>query len=248
MIKVAGRHFLTAFKHAKKMGKNDNNEAVPFLTTLAAIIYVISTTLGSGSYEETFRRGAIFPRLLFLVILSLAILMFSVCLLSYFSKCLEIEFFDYKRKKNKYFFSRKKITVVYLISWLLAGVIFIYWILSEEHSQWNEKSKTLIVYFLLVVPVVVSVSAVLEGMLDDGSFLFFNIIITICVVNISYNVYRDSYKEALISNSQFCYWTANKFPDGAPSMLRLLDTEDYNLCNGLRNSKINFEAILIEHK
>lgn len=242
-LKNIAPYVTNLFSHAVIIGKNKNKDAVPFLTTIAAIIYVLSTTLGSGSYEEMYQGFGIIPRYVFMVVLIMAILMFGSCLLSYIFVNLNFKAIKTPAESRQTFLGKKSVFFLSATSACIAVAIALYSSLVDNISPLSGKPKFLIIYFFAVVPIVILFISFAEKVLSNISmaFIIFDAIIVFCIINISYNIYRDSYKNSLNSNSQFCFWTSNKFLSGPPEEINIIDTEDYNLCNNLRDANVEFE-------
>lgn len=232
------------FSYSSLVGRGDNGIALSFLTALAAIIYILSSTLGSGSYMEVLSFIGQFLRVVVFISLGITILVFSSSLTAYLDKNMNIEEISASKKHVQRLFPTKYLPAISFISLAPATILLIwnfytigwYGILSKLHTE--------IILFGMFFVLSVWFIALVERIISGNSSVLYHVIlyiVYICSVAVSYNVYRDSYKESFNTNTQYCYWISTSLDD--ESYKNNFGNIDRKLCNALDEKNISYRFI-----
>ena len=69
------------------------------------------------------------------------------------------------------------------------------------------------------------------------------IVVMVCMTQICFTIYRDSYKSSLNTNSQFCYWVSRAIFNVDNSEQISFREADRRVCEDLLNNKVEFRFI-----
>lgn len=237
-----GNIFSPIFTYAAEAGQG--KEALPFITTLAAIMYVISSSLGSGSYKEIHYFFGSVSEVVMVVILFSATVIFSVSLMSYIDNILNLSKFLRSKKNISLLFPDSLLGPILILSILVITSAFAYDFFSTQLTDKEVNFLTGISLFSVFFFMSFFVLHILEDIIrsKDGVYLT-SIIITVCSMAICANVYRDSYKESFNANSQYCYWISDYLEETNNEDDILSRPPDERLCQGLLDNHVNFRFL-----
>lgn len=213
IIKSFAKHAYSVFEHVYEIGKN-RNELIPLLTTLAAIIYTMSSTLGSGSYKDFLPVTGGIIEIAMLIIVFLSIILFSTCLLSYLDEVLDLTGESPEILVRFRMFKKNQIIPIFILAATPALLIMFYNLIfvgldaevSEYKLRWYFFYSALIALF---IPFIAIFERLFFGKM--GAFNFFNVVTNFCLMAVAMNVYSDAQKSSLNTNNQYCYWILNTY-------------------------------------
>ena len=232
--------------HAYNAGKG--GEALPLITTLAALLYILPSTLGSGSYIDIFGEFGEIYKYIMIVVSGFAAFIFSLCLFSYLDNVLDFVPRNEEGAAINRLIPKKHFPYIcgaFIVSAIFVAMynfykndsMFIRDELSSTASFW-------IVVIFLIASLIYGVESFFEKIPVVHGILF--IFVVSCTYTASINIYRDAYKNSLITNAQYCYWTFSRYDFASPQSFGRVNSGDYKMCNILFNDAINFSTINIK--
>lgn len=229
--------------HAYGAGKNERGEAIPFLTTISAIIYILSATLGSASYKDVLHLSTPLVEVVMYVMLASSIIIFSVCLLSYLDDILNFmpeEAFVSEEKERFLLFKGNEDIVVCMMFFIIPALIMVHsFIKYGVIFPGSDSVAGKVNIFLFLSGSFVIVISLMQKFFNykDAALYLINLILVFCIGAIASTIYRDNQKSSLITDSQYCYWLKDHLSSD------YLSLRDRRTCNNISEKDIEFRYI-----
>lgn len=200
----------TAHRIILKRDKNNKLDFSDFtlLTGMAALCYIISITLGSGSFKEYFSGTT---EKILTVCLFQALAFTSIAFLIYLTEYISIKLSLRKPKSYKFPVlskARKYILVLAASVLLLAVIIKLdYYLYPSNKSPIRDTVSILLALFSGVLATISFMAHMAYEIMKDGwrTWAFF-LVFGFVSIMVWLNAFRDAEKEAYIIDNKYCYW------------------------------------------
>lgn len=238
---------------ANKYSENTKgSNGIAILSSMGALAYLVSITIGSGSYKELMPEwvSQIFGYLLvlFLIVNLGFFLLTSLFVIESFLNLKTLQFETPRGLELSLKFFVKSVSLAFVL------VVFF----AATHALTRGVSEDFVNATALIVVILVASGFLALAILDTvrlvsaGSIIEIPAALSIFVLTsiICLNGFRDAQKSALIADSQYCYWIRSSV-----STSRFTTTEEYNAalsnfnnrkpCKALVEKGIKLEALAV---
>lgn len=231
-------------EHSYDAGQKESSEVIPFLTTLAAIIYVLCLSLGSGSYKDLLPKTGFIIEAIMIIIVFLFSIMFCLGLASYIDKIVDFVPRSFYEKSRPTIFKTAHLNFVILTSFLLMFVICLdrfsagYRVIPNIYMR-ESPEFFFILFFSLIFSFFFMAERYFRSVPALALIVF--LVLVSCIYGVALGTYRDSQKNSINTDSQYCYWVKSALASEE------LSANDLRTCQKLENIKINFMAIKVRN-